>query len=50
MFGGILMEALADHQKSVYRSDPKNKNHWCDVGLWGVVRYPNYLGKGEALW
>ena len=33
---GILIEALADRQKSLFRSDPKNDKRWCDQGLWKV--------------
>eukprot|EP00596_Hydrurales_sp_CCMP1899_P004469 CAMPEP_0119035122 /NCGR_PEP_ID=MMETSP1177-20130426/2088_1 /TAXON_ID=2985 /ORGANISM="Ochromonas sp, Strain CCMP1899" /LENGTH=233 /DNA_ID=CAMNT_0006993055 /DNA_START=41 /DNA_END=739 /DNA_ORIENTATION=+ len=31
---GLLIETLADSQKSAYRSDPKNSAHWCDTGVW----------------
>jgi steroid 5-alpha reductase family enzyme len=41
IFIGIFIETLADYQKSVYRSKPTNKHHWCDVGLWSLSRYPN---------
>lgn len=40
---GLALEALADHQKSTYKS--KNPGHWCDVGLYRWVRCPNYLGE-----
>ena len=35
---GILIEALADRQKSVFRADPNNAKRWCDQGLWKVCR------------
>ncbi len=41
--GGLLLETLADHQKSAYKS--KNPKRWCDVGLYRTVRCPNYLGE-----
>jgi steroid 5-alpha reductase family enzyme len=41
IFMGILFEAIADHQKSEYRSDKKNDGHWCDTGLWALSRHPN---------
>jgi steroid 5-alpha reductase family enzyme len=41
--GGLGLEALADHQKSAYKS--KNPKRWCDVGLYRWVRCPNYLGE-----
>lgn len=31
---GFLIETIADQQKFNYRQDPKNKDHWCDVGVW----------------
>ena len=33
---GILMEAIADRQKSLFRADPNNAKRWCDQGLWKV--------------
>ena len=39
---GILIEALADRQKSLFRSDPKNDKRWCDQGLWKVVQRHNH--------
>lgn len=41
IFLGIIMETIADWQKSSYRSDPRNDGHWCDIGLWKICRYPN---------
>ena len=41
IFVGIIMETVADWQKSAYRSDPRNDGHWCDKGLWKICRYPN---------
>ncbi len=40
---GLGLEALADHQKSAYKA--ANPGRWCDVGLYRLVRCPNYLGE-----
>lgn len=40
-FAGILVESVADYQKTQYRNDKANDNHWCDRGLWSLSRYPN---------
>ena len=47
---GILTESFADYQKSKYRSNIDNNSHWCDVGLYKVVRYPNYAGEILTWW
>lgn len=43
MAAGILLESLADAQKSKAKS--KNPNRFCDTGLYKIVRCPNYLGE-----
>lgn len=43
MAGGLLLESLADAQKAAYKKD--NPKRFCDVGLYRVVRCPNYLGE-----
>eukprot|EP01119_Soliformovum_irregulare_P019694 TRINITY_DN6296_c0_g1_i3.p1 TRINITY_DN6296_c0_g1~~TRINITY_DN6296_c0_g1_i3.p1 ORF type:complete len:295 (+),score=45.10 TRINITY_DN6296_c0_g1_i3:72-956(+) len=47
---GFLFEVVGDQQKSSYRSDPTNKDHWCDVGLWRYSRHPNYFGEICCWW
>lgn len=43
MYAGLLLEALADKQKSSFkREHPKQ---FCNVGLYRWVRCPNYLGE-----
>jgi steroid 5-alpha reductase family enzyme len=41
IFAGIIVESIADIQKNKYRKNIENKNHWCDVGLWSLSKYPN---------
>jgi steroid 5-alpha reductase family enzyme len=36
-------EATADAQLSKFKSDPANKGHTCQVGLWRYSRHPNYF-------
>lgn len=43
MLGGILLEAAADHQKSAYKREAPKR--FCDIGLYRLVRCPNYLGE-----
>ncbi len=43
MTGGLLLEALADRQKSVFKA--VHPGQFCDVGLYRWVRCPNYLGE-----
>ena len=39
----IAGEAAADAQLSRFKSDPSNKGHSCQVGLWRYSRHPNYF-------
>lgn len=46
--GSFLLEAVADRQKSVWRSSKENKEHdekFITKGLWGISRHPNYVGE-----
>lgn len=47
---GFIFETVGDHQKFLYKLDPKNKGHWCDVGLWSISRHPNYFGEFMMWW
>lgn len=46
---GFTIEVLADHQKTVFRDDPSNKEKFICTGLWSYSRHPNYLGE-IVLW
>lgn len=40
---GIILESAADYTKNQYKK--KYPQRFCDVGLFRIVRYPNYLGE-----
>jgi steroid 5-alpha reductase family enzyme len=43
MLTGLGLEACADWQKSRFKK--QNPTRFCDVGLFSVVRFPNYFGE-----
>ncbi|KAF7321063.1 S5A-REDUCTASE domain-containing protein [Mycena chlorophos] len=45
IFGaGILLEMAAEEARRAFKKDERNKGKICNVGPWGMVRHPNYLG------
>ena len=43
MVGALIMESLADRQKSAFKA--RHPRQFCDTGLYRWVRCPNYLGE-----
>ena len=42
---GFGLEVVADQQKSRFRSNPENRDHFIDTGVWSWSRHPNYFGE-----
>ena len=47
---GMLVEAVADGQKSAFRRVPENKKKFITHGLWAWSRHPNYAGEIILWW
>ena len=47
---GFYFEAVGDAQLKKFISNPKNKGHIMDQGLWQYTRHPNYFGEVTQWW
>ena len=42
---GFAIEVIADHQKSLFKRNPANKDKFIKQGLWARSQHPNYFGE-----
>jgi steroid 5-alpha reductase family enzyme len=47
---GIVFESIADLQLARFKSNPNNRGHVMDRGLWRYSRHPNYFGEFVIWW
>jgi steroid 5-alpha reductase family enzyme len=47
---GFACEAVSDAQLKNFLSDPANRGHIMDRGLWAYSRHPNYFGEVVQWW
>ena len=47
---GLLVEAVADWQKSAFRAKAENNGRFIATGLWRYSRHPNYFGEMLVWW
>jgi steroid 5-alpha reductase family enzyme len=47
---GLVIEAVADAQKSAFRAKDENRGRFITSGLWHYSRHPNYFGELLAWW
>jgi steroid 5-alpha reductase family enzyme len=47
---GLIIEALADYQKNLFKKEPHNRARFTQVGLWKYSRHPNYFGEILVWW
>ena len=46
---GFIVEVVADHQKTRFRSKKENRDKFINEGIWSLSRHPNYYGE-ITLW
>lgn len=49
-FAGLLIETVADAQKSAFRAKEENRGRFVATGLWRYSRHPNYFGELLVWW
>ena len=47
---GFIFESIGDWQLAQFKSNPANKGHVMDRGLWAYTRHPNYFGESLVWW
>jgi steroid 5-alpha reductase family enzyme len=47
---GLVIEAVADAQKSAFRARDENRGRFITTGLWRYSRHPNYFGELLVWW
>ena len=47
---GFAFEAIADHQKLMFKEKPENSRKFIKHGLWSISRHPNYFGEITLWW
>jgi steroid 5-alpha reductase family enzyme len=47
---GLLLETVADAQKSAFRAKEENRGRFVASGLWRYSRHPNYFGEMLVWW
>lgn len=47
---GLLIEAVADAQKSAFKAKEENRGRFIASGLWRYSRHPNYFGEMLVWW
>lgn len=50
MLGGLMFEAVADHQLARFKADPGQRGQVMATGLWRYSRHPNYFGEACVWW
>jgi steroid 5-alpha reductase family enzyme len=47
---GLLVEAVADAQKTTFKAKEENRGRFVATGLWRYSRHPNYFGEMLVWW